>query len=470
MQRKILATLAALICVVVILIPIISIGSAKELHTCKDIAYRKIGKHCTITYEIWETSPAFYGWVYIVGYKLLADVKSEEAKKGPNYPDPFYTRASLVKNVKKLTPYTSDTWDESPSFSLDGSKIVFESCRIAMGNPIFADNVWIMDIDGNNKKRLSKSVYYDGCPSFSPDRTKIVFESAPKTVTSSVKKNLWVMNIDGSNQKQVKIGETQKSSSWSPSETERATYPSWSPDGNTIVFESYHKVWTINSDGSNLTLLTPNHVVDLYPFWSPDGNKIIFVSSKYRKDNETGFWIFWDTTDIWTMDSDGGNRKQLTDDDAIEWEPSYSPDGKKIVFASPQSGIPSIWIMDSDCINKQQLTFKYPAEQPKWSPEGTEIVFASNGDIWMMTLNVTPAVALTPTVTPSPIQLTPTPTMPSSTLTQTSSPTLTPKLTSAPTPTATEIPIPEEKGVPGFKAIFALAGLLAVAYFLRKRR
>lgn len=128
----------------------------------------------------------------------------------------------------------------------------------------------------------------------------------------------------------------------------------------------------MDSDGSNLTLLSLDRAVDSYPSWSPDGSKIVFISSNFKNNDS---WI----TDIWTMDSDS-NRKQLTNDDAIEWEPSYSPDGKKIVFTLLQSGISSIWMMDSDGTNKQQLTFQYPAEQPKWSPDGSNIVFASNGE------------------------------------------------------------------------------------------
>jgi dipeptidyl aminopeptidase/acylaminoacyl peptidase len=141
---------------------------------------------------------------------------------------------------------------------------------------------------------------------------------------------------------------------------------------------------------------------------------------------------------------------------SIKWEPSYSPDGTKIVFTSLQSGIPSIWIMDSDGTNKQQLTSEYPAEPPKWSPDGSKIVFASNGDIWMLTLNVTPIVTPTPeptTTVTTPTQLTPTPVTAVPKLT----PTSTPRLTPAPTATATKIPAPEEKEVPGFEAVFEIA-------------
>jgi len=422
----------------------------------------------------------------------LLILKAVKLKKSPNYPDPFNTPASLVKKVKKLTPYTSDMWDESPSFSPDGAKIVFESCAMGGAEPIFDDNVWIMDIDGKNKKRLSESKFYDGSPAFSPDGAKIVFESAPKELSGGIERHIWVMNIDGSARKQITTDVTKKPSwslrgtkkvfeerkgetisedgyyhSWGKTITTTITYarnafthPSWSHDGNKIVFENFYTIWLMDSDGGNLTLLSPDGAVDSYPSWSPDGSKIVFVSSK-PENNDT--WI----TDIWIMDSDGSNRNQLTEDEEIEWEPSFSPDGKKIVFTSLRSGIPTIWIMDSDGKNKQQLTSGYPAEQPKWSPDGSNIVFASNGDIWIMTLNVTPVATPIPeptlTVTPTPIPFTPTPATPTSKQT----PTLTSGLT--PTATATEIPAKEEKEVPGFELIFAIAGLLAVAYILRRK-
>lgn len=521
MKRKILDTMVvALICIVMMLIPATSIGSAngREIATIK-VTEVPIGKNYTETCEVWSSSD----FPSSGSYKLLADVKSSKAvglASRTRRQTPFDTPSLLVKSVQKLTPYTKKTGDESPAFSPDGTKIVFESCTMHGVDPIFDDNVWIMDIGGNNKKRLTKSEYYEGLPSFSPDGTKIIFESAPKKLSAEVEKNIFVMNIDGSNQKLITVDETQECPSWSPNGTKKVyekyeggipyrttsnyslkieygpsgeelwrksskwektetrsrtiqnsivytrnanIHHSWSPDGDKIVFENFYTIWLMDSDGGNLTLLSPDGAVDSYPSWSPDESKIVFISSK-TKNNDTGI------TDIWTMDSDGGNRKQLTDDDAIEWEPSYSPDGKKIVFTSLQSGIPSIWIMDSDGRNKQQLTSEYPIEQPKWSSDSSNIVFASDGDIWMMSLNVTPAVALTPTVTPSPIQLTPTPTMPSSTLTPTSSPTPTPMPTPSPTATATKIPIPVEKGIPGFEAIFAIAGILAVTYLLRRRK
>ena len=506
MKGKILATMiAASICVEVILILMISIGAANGIEEATiKVTEIPIGKNYTETYEVWLSSD----FPSSGSYKFLADIKSDKAKKSSNYPNPFNTPASLVKSVKKLTPYTSDEWDESPSFSPDMTKIVFESCT-TMGrvDPVFDDNVWIMDIDGKKKTRLSKSKFFDGSPAFSSDGTKIIFSSAPKKLSAEVEKNIWTMNIDGSDQKQITVEEIQECPLWSPNGTMKVfekwiegkswhesgerrtetgyewwessgyisptdltktiaytrnacTHPSWSPDGNKILFENFYAIWMMNSDGGNLTLLSPEGTVDSYPSWSPDGSKVVFISSK-SKNNDT--WI----TDIWRMNSDGSNRKQLTDDDVIEWEPSYSPDGKKIVFISLQSGIPSIWIMDSNGTNKQQLTSGYPAEQPKWSSDGSNIVFASDGDIWMMSLNVTPIVTpsaeLTPLVPPTPTPITPTPTTSAPTLTPTSSPVL------IPSPTATEIPAPEES-VPGFEVIFAIVGLLVVAYLLRRRK
>lgn len=302
------------------------------------------------------------------------------------------------------------------------------------------------------------------CPSWSPNGTKKVFEKI-------IPGRSW----NESGEKITEFGYEKWSSSGhvaSKDLTRTISYvrnacihPSWSPDGDKIVFENFYTIWLMNGDGTNVTLLSAEGAVDSYPSWSFDGSKIVFISSELKNND---VWI----TDIWTMDNDGSNRKQLTDDDTIEWEPSYSPDGKKIVFTSLQSEIPSIWMMDSEGTNKQQLTSGYPAEQPKWGHDGSNIVFASNGDIWLMGLNVTPAATATPESTlldiPTTVQLTPTPTMPSPTLTPASSPMLTP--IPSPTATTTEIPTPEEKGVPGFEAVIAIAVLLALVYLLRKRK
>jgi TolB protein len=92
------------------------------------------------------------------------------------------------------------------------------------------------------------------------------------------------------------------------------------------------------------------------PVWSPDGQSIVFVS------NHTG------NDEIWSMNQDGGNQRQLTYND-WPWDkhPSFSPDGKQIVFYSNRSGNRQIWVMNSDGSNQVNISSNSADEwEPSW--------------------------------------------------------------------------------------------------------
>jgi len=124
--------------------------------------------------------------------------------------------------------------------------------------------------------------------------------------------------------------------------------------------------------------LTHDPAPEYNPWWSPDGKKIAFLS--YSTGN----------VDVWVMDRDGCNRKQLTFDDSIEgfsFNP-WSPDGNKILFVSNISGNFDLWIMNADGSDRKRLTYGANVEEAVWSPSGDRIAFVSecsgNKDIWVM--------------------------------------------------------------------------------------
>ncbi|HJV32137.1 MAG TPA: hypothetical protein VJ558_08060, partial [Bacillales bacterium] len=97
-------------------------------------------------------------------------------------------------------------------------------------------------------------------------------------------------------------------------------------------------------------------------------SKIAFAS------NRTG------NSNIWVMNADGTNPTQLTNVPFDDKNPTWSPDGNQIAFASNRAGdidlIDSIWVMDNDGTNITQLTNDEDDNQPAWSPDGTQIAFA----------------------------------------------------------------------------------------------
>lgn len=156
----------------------------------------------------------------------------------------------------------------TPSFSPDGSKIVYESTEGEEGMVTYGD-VWVMDIDGTNRTRLTFDKDGGSHPCYSPDGTKIVYERWD----DRGEKELWIMNSDGSNQKRIGGGAN----------------PVFMPDGK-IMFE-YSKVsphssklgapsiWMMEQDGSNKTLLVPyliSSVGSMHPSINRNGTRILF--------------------------------------------------------------------------------------------------------------------------------------------------------------------------------------------------
>jgi Tol biopolymer transport system component len=169
------------------------------------------------------------------------------------------------------------------------------------------------------------------------------------------------MNADGSNQTRL----TNPLASYDRD-------PTWSPDGGTIAFarhrifdvfstESESEIYVMNADGSNQTILSGNSTDDYDPSWSPDGTKILFVR---------GYAIF-------VMSADGSNQTRLTDN--RNWQPRWSPDGTRIVFSSERHGFPNyeIYVMNADGSNQTRLTNNTTRDiEPAWSPDGSLIAFA----------------------------------------------------------------------------------------------
>ena len=140
------------------------------------------------------------------------------------------------------------------------------------------------------------------------------------------------------------------------------------PPGEIESFEIY----VMNDDGSGQTRLTNNDASDGDPSWSPDGSQIAFTSNR----DDANF-------DIYVMNDDGSGQTRLTNNDASDGGPSWSPDGSQIAFTSNRdSGNPGVYVMNADDgSDVTRLTgTDEDGSEPSWSPDDTRIAFVSNRD------------------------------------------------------------------------------------------
>jgi WD40 repeat protein len=150
-----------------------------------------------------------------------------------------------------------------------------------------------------------------------------------------------------------------------------------------IVFMSdrdgNYEIYTMNVDGTEQVNLTNNPAVNGNPSFSPDGSKIAFDST--RDENY----------EIYIMNIDGSEQVRLTNNTAVDVEPSFSPDGSKIAFDSTRDGNYEIYIMNIDGSEQVNLTNNQEDDmEPSFSPDGSKIVFASvrDGSYEIYTMNI----------------------------------------------------------------------------------
>jgi TolB protein len=164
----------------------------------------------------------------------------------------------------------------------------------------------------------------------------------------------------------------------------------FSRDGKKLIFQSSRggygcdKIWTMNIDGSDKRMVSPDHGANTCSFFLPDG-RIVFSSTSHipgdcppKPPMPTGARYVWRLYpyNIYIADADGSNARRLTDNPKYDAEPVVSPDGKEIVFGSQREGNFDIYVMNANGTNVRRLTDRMGYNGGPWfSPDGKKIVW-----------------------------------------------------------------------------------------------
>jgi Tol biopolymer transport system component len=156
-----------------------------------------------------------------------------------------------------------------------------------------------------------------------------------------------------------------------------ANYPTWMPAGNEILFSSKGALWRLSAPGDG----PPSRL----PFVGDDGVMPAVARPQPGRPSRLVYVRSFQDFNIWRIDTSGANAPELSSravaiaSTRVDQTPSFSPDGRRVAFASSRSGNFEIWLADPDGSNPVQLTsMGVSSNSPNWSPDGRVIAFHSN--------------------------------------------------------------------------------------------
>jgi Tol biopolymer transport system component len=167
-----------------------------------------------------------------------------------------------------------------------------------------------------------------------------------------------------------------------PSTSDGAALPAWGllyAATATATGTPTSDIWVANPNGTGQRNLTRDAAQDTDPAWSPDGRRIVYASTPSRCQGSGC------QQDLYAISHDGRNRVRLTSTPQDERQPDWSPDGTRIAYARSGDGDSGIWVMRADGSSQRQLT-NDPGFAPDWAPDDTRILYIG-GDYRLHTIN-----------------------------------------------------------------------------------
>ncbi len=295
-----------------------------------------------------------------------------------------------IRNIRQLT---NGGENAEAYWAFDGSHLIYQARKPGME----CDQIFIMDPASGESEMVSNGDGRTTCSYFYPAGDQIIYSSThhhdaacPPNPDFSMgyvwpvyeTYDVWIANADGTDLRQLTD---------TPGYDAEATV---SPTGDKVVFTSMRdgdlELYSMNLDGSDVRRLTNRPGYDGGAFFSPDGTQIIW-RSHYPEGEELADYqrllaqglLRPGELEIFVMDADGSNQRQVTEVGGANFAPYWHPSGDKILFSSnhhdPDGRDFEIYMINLDGTGLTRITNSQGFDGfPVFSPDGTQLVFGSN--------------------------------------------------------------------------------------------
>jgi Tol biopolymer transport system component len=306
-------------------------------------------------------------------------------------------QASLLRpdepHLARLRQLTFGGENAEAYWSPDGTRLIFQSSR--EGVP--CDQQFVLTVESGETRRVSNGQGKTTCGYFL-DGGRVLYASThlaspecpPRPDYS--RGYVWPMYAGFDIFTAALDGGVPRPLTQTPGYDAEATV---APDGKTIVFTSVRdgdlEIYTMAVDGTGVRRLTNEPGYDGGPFFSPDGRRIVYRRdapadadglTRYRELLAQGLYAPG-VLEIWVMDRDGSDKRQVTRLAAASFAPYFHPDGRRIIFSSnhpdPKGRNFDLYLVGEDGVGLERVTSDPSFDGfPMFSPDGKRLVFASN--------------------------------------------------------------------------------------------